>query len=135
MGVAQLWKTLRDAGCVQDFAGATLDVPRDVDGKVVAVDASVWIMEASQQGLPVVQAPGEAEAMCAALNAAGLVDAVQTKDVDALLFGATTVYRNLHLQVTSQSQCQLSRCELAAWRDALGLATGGTLALRCVSVL
>ncbi|KAL6753192.1 hypothetical protein V8C86DRAFT_3140226 [Haematococcus lacustris] len=224
MGVAQLWKTLRDAGCVQDFAGATLDVPRDVDGKVVAVDASVWIMEASQQanlqgviygtnariakvvlertlnwlrygvvpilvldgvppeaklgrlqqrhalltgkpaagwmprkrsaetgwlapcnrvitslmhslGLPVVQAPGEAEAMCAALNAAGLVDAVQTKDVDALLFGATTVYRSLHLQVTSQSQCQLSRCELAAWRDALGLATGGTLALRCVSVL
>ena len=29
----------------------------------------------------------------------GLVDACQTKDVDALLFGAQVVYKRLHLQV------------------------------------
>ena len=46
-----------------------------------------------------VQAPGEGEAMCAALNAAGLVDACATFDGDVLLFGAQTVYHTLKLQV------------------------------------
>ena len=46
-----------------------------------------------------VQAPGEGEAMCAALNAAGLVDACATFDGDVLLFGAHTVYHTLKLQV------------------------------------
>lgn len=48
------------------------------------------------------QAVGEAEAMCAALNVCGWAHAVHTADVDALLFGALTVYRQMHLQV---SQC------------------------------
>ncbi len=46
-----------------------------------------------------VQAPGEGEAMCAALNAGGLVDACATFDGDVLLFGAHTVYHTLKLQV------------------------------------
>ena len=37
--------------------------------------------------------------MCAALNAAGWAQGCATSDVDALLFGARTVYRQLHLQV------------------------------------
>lgn len=49
--------------------------------------------------MPVVQAVGEGEAMCAALAEAGLVDACHTRDVDALLFGAPCVYKSLHLQV------------------------------------
>ena len=51
------------------------------------------------QGVPCVQAVGEGEATCAALNVAGWATAAHTSDVDALLFGARTVYRQLHLQV------------------------------------
>lgn len=53
------------------------------------------------QGLPVVLAPGEAEATAAALNAAGHVDAVATPDGDALVFGACTVYPTAKLLVRS----------------------------------
>lgn len=50
------------------------------------------------QGVPCVQAVGEAEAMCAALNVCGWAHAVHTADVDALLFGTLTVYSKMHLQ-------------------------------------
>ena len=46
-----------------------------------------------------IQSPGEGEAMCAALNKAGIVDACATFDGDVLLFGAHTVYHTLKLQV------------------------------------
>ncbi|XP_017505381.3 flap endonuclease GEN homolog 1 isoform X1 [Manis javanica] len=45
-------------------------------------------------GIPWVQAAGEAEAMCAYLNAHGYVDGCLTNDGDAFLYGAQTVYRN-----------------------------------------
>ncbi|XP_075413197.1 flap endonuclease GEN homolog 1 isoform X2 [Tenrec ecaudatus] len=45
-------------------------------------------------GIPWVQAAGEAEAMCAYLNANGYVDGCLTNDGDAFLYGAQTVYRN-----------------------------------------
>ncbi|XP_033750071.1 flap endonuclease GEN homolog 1-like [Pecten maximus] len=45
-------------------------------------------------GLPFLYSDGEGEALCASLNAQGLVDGVMTSDVDAFLYGATTVYRN-----------------------------------------
>ncbi|XP_048660735.1 flap endonuclease GEN homolog 1 isoform X3 [Marmota marmota marmota] len=45
-------------------------------------------------GVPWVQAAGEAEAMCAHLNASGQVDGCLTNDGDAFLYGAQTVYRN-----------------------------------------
>jgi hypothetical protein len=51
------------------------------------------------QGVPCVQAVGEGEAMCAALNVCGWAHAVQTADADALLFGALTVYKHMQLQV------------------------------------
>lgn len=37
--------------------------------------------------------------MCAALNLCGWAHACHTLDVDVLLFGALTVYRQMHLQV------------------------------------
>ncbi|KAL8589204.1 hypothetical protein ACOMHN_017006 [Nucella lapillus] len=46
-------------------------------------------------GVPYVQSQGEAEATCAALNAAGVVDACVSDDGDCFLYGATVVYRNL----------------------------------------
>ncbi|XP_005400385.1 PREDICTED: flap endonuclease GEN homolog 1 isoform X2 [Chinchilla lanigera] len=45
-------------------------------------------------GVPWVQAAGEAEAMCAHLDAGGRVDGCLTNDGDAFLYGAQTVYRN-----------------------------------------
>ncbi|XP_003935270.1 flap endonuclease GEN homolog 1 [Saimiri boliviensis] len=45
-------------------------------------------------GIPWVQAAGEAEAMCAYLNAVGCVDGCLTNDGDTFLYGAQTVYRN-----------------------------------------
>ncbi|XP_067654302.1 uncharacterized protein [Haliotis asinina] len=45
-------------------------------------------------GIPYVHSRGEAEAMCAALDAAGLVDACITDDGDVFLYGARTVYKN-----------------------------------------
>ncbi|XP_014933858.3 flap endonuclease GEN homolog 1 isoform X2 [Acinonyx jubatus] len=48
-------------------------------------------------GIPWVQAAGEAEAMCAYLNASGYVDGCLTNDGDAFLYGAQTVYRNFSM--------------------------------------
>ncbi|XP_060084136.1 flap endonuclease GEN homolog 1-like [Ylistrum balloti] len=45
-------------------------------------------------GVPFLYSNGEGEALCAILNAEGLVDGVMTNDVDAFLYGATTVYRD-----------------------------------------
>ncbi|KAJ6220386.1 hypothetical protein RDWZM_006198 [Blomia tropicalis] len=46
-------------------------------------------------GLPVVQAPSEAEAQCVQLCKEGLVYAAATEDMDALTFGCTRLVRNL----------------------------------------
>lgn len=54
------------------------------------------------------QAPGEGEAMCAALNAAGLVHACATCDGDVLLFGAQTTFHTLKLQVRLRSSLEVS---------------------------
>lgn len=52
-----------------------------------------------------VQAPGEAEAVCAALNRAGHVDACVTKDSDALLFGAQTLFQTIKPVVRTLAAC------------------------------
>lgn len=47
-------------------------------------------------GIPVIQAPGEAEAQCSYMCKKGKVDAVCTEDTDCLVFGATTMVRDLN---------------------------------------
>lgn len=46
-------------------------------------------------GVPIVNSPSEAEAECAYLNKQGIVDYVITEDLDALVFGADRVIKNL----------------------------------------
>ncbi|XP_015443721.1 flap endonuclease GEN homolog 1 isoform X2 [Pteropus alecto] len=78
-------------------------------------------------GIPWVQAAGEAEAMCAYLNASGYVDGCLTDDGDTFLYGAQTVYRNFamtskdpHVDCYTMSSIM---SELGLNRDALvGLA-------------
>lgn len=48
----------------------------------------------NQLGIPWVKADGEAEALCAHLNATSFVDACLTNDSDSFLYGANVVYRN-----------------------------------------
>ena len=46
-------------------------------------------------GLPTVDAPGEAEAQCAAMVKGGICYATGTEDMDALTFGTPVLIRNL----------------------------------------
>uniref|UniRef100_A0A3Q3WZ05 XPG-I domain-containing protein n=1 Tax=Mola mola TaxID=94237 RepID=A0A3Q3WZ05_MOLML len=47
-------------------------------------------------GVPVIQAPGDAEALCARLVREGTVDAVASEDMDTLPFGANILIRQLN---------------------------------------
>jgi len=47
----------------------------------------------AKNSLALVQAPGEAEAELASLNAQGLVNAIMTDDCDAFIFGARTLIK------------------------------------------
>jgi flap endonuclease GEN len=76
-------------------------------------------------GFLVLQAPGEAEAACAALCTAGAVHAVLSFDGDTLLFGAGTVFRTLKLSAARDSTTEASRCTLDAVKRALGLTAPG----------
>ncbi|KAF6778096.1 hypothetical protein AHF37_02478 [Paragonimus kellicotti] len=57
----------------------------------------------SALGVPWVQSPGEAEAMCAMLNSSERVDACITNDGDAFLYGASTVYRHFTMDCRDAS--------------------------------
>lgn len=50
-------------------------------------------------GLHCVQAPGEAEAFCAQLNEAKLVDGIISQDSDCFAYGARRVYRNFTMSM------------------------------------
>lgn len=64
----------------------------------VALGRAVGLL-LSHLGLPVFYAPGEAEAVCVALERAGVVDACASFDSDTLVYGAQHVYHTLKLHV------------------------------------
>jgi len=67
-------------------------------------------------GVPVIEAPGEAEAQCAQLVKDDLVWATGTEDMDALTFGSKRLLR--HLTFSDQRKVKISEVDLAiALRD------------------
>ncbi|EFN56935.1 hypothetical protein CHLNCDRAFT_143468 [Chlorella variabilis] len=92
-------------------------------------------MMLEELGLPVFYAPGEAEAVCAALSAAGCCDACATPDGDALLYGAESLLHTVKLQTGQPRECELRRVGMAAVRRRLGLRRGGTKALGVLAML
>jgi len=73
---------------------------------------------AESLGVPCVRAPGEAEAYCAWLDRAGLVDAVVSDDSDCFCYGAKTVLRNFS---TDPKNFSVTRCTAKRLREELGL--------------
>ncbi|KAG1969317.1 flap endonuclease [Pimephales promelas] len=53
-------------------------------------------------GVPCIQAPGEAEALCAHLVKSGTVNAVASEDMDTLAFGGTVLLRQLNAKRDSE---------------------------------
>jgi len=69
-------------------------------------------------GIPCLTAPGEAEAFCSWLNAAGLVDAVISDDSDCFAYGAQTVLRHF---AADAKQFSVSRYSARRIREEVGL--------------
>ncbi len=76
-----------DMDMIRKSAAATTRVTRN-DAENAALLLKVC-------GIPVIQAPADAEAQCAALAAAGNVQAAASQDYDTLIFGAPRIVRNL----------------------------------------
>ncbi|GLC37417.1 Elongation of fatty acids protein 2 [Pleodorina starrii] len=72
-------------------------------------------------GVPVVEAPSEAEAQCAEMAKEGLVYGLATEDMDALTFGAPRVIR--HLMAPSSSNVPVQEIDRGVALNELGLDT------------
>lgn len=70
-------------------------------------------------GVPVVEAPGEAEAQCAALAKADKVFATATEDMDALTFGTPKLLRNL--SASAARKLPILQIDLAVLLQDIGL--------------
>lgn len=73
-------------------------------------------------GVPYIIAPQEAEAQCAWLDGAGLVDGVVTDDNDVFLFGARRVYRHIFesKRYVEEYRSEDLQRELGVGREELG---------------
>ena len=76
------------------LVGSRNKAARDADGVTPAMLEDIKEL-LTLFGLPFIESPMEAEAQCAALECAGVVDGVVTDDCDAFLFGASNVYKNI----------------------------------------
>ena len=106
------------------------------------VGTGIWLKRAGHDirevaeamGVTVVQAPGEAEAACAALAAGGTVDAVLTNDSDALCFGATCVWKELRLDHRGVlAKCSLVECTLDRVDEMCGFSREGIALMAALS--
>eukprot|EP01068_Selenidium_serpulae_P008981 Selendium_serpulae@DN5123_c0_g1_i1.p1 len=72
-------------------------------------------------GIPVVEAPCEAEAQCAVLCSANKVYGVGTEDADALTFGASILVRNLNFSSEAKNKHPIVAINLETALEELGL--------------
>ncbi|XP_047483664.1 uncharacterized protein LOC125035366 [Penaeus chinensis] len=77
-------------------------------------------------GVPWVQASGEAEATCAALNYHNMVEGVISQDSDVFLYGGQTVFRNF---TANQSKATVEKFSMDQLEQHLKLTRGGLLLL------
>lgn len=70
-------------------------------------------------GVPVIDAPGEAEAQCAQLNKEGLVYGIATEDMDSLTFGTPRLVR--HLMAPASQKLAVTEFDRAQVLELLGL--------------
>lgn len=99
-----------------DNDGRIVDGPSMTDVEILTQEKRTTRVSAKQQsdlkhllqamGVPVLDAPGEAEATCAALARLGLVDAVVSEDMDTLCFGAPVLLRGLSSSATKKTPVQ-----------------------------
>lgn len=92
-----------------DEKTATLEKRAEADGRTfrnhlgfASAQTKDCIQLLKLLGVPVVQAPGDAEALCAQLVKAGTVHAVASEDMDTLPFGATLLIRQLNASKDSE---------------------------------
>ena len=72
-------------------------------------------------GMPVVQAPGEAEAFCAYLTRNSKAYATVSEDMDSLTFGSPVLVRGMSSQKGSKANNDLVEIDLAKVLDSLKL--------------
>lgn len=89
---AKEWKEALEK---KDYERARKAAQRSVTITDEIVEGSKKLLEA--MGLPVIQAPGEGEALAAVMCSKGHVHSVATQDYDTLLFGAPQLVRNLSI--------------------------------------
>ncbi|KAM8966336.1 flap endonuclease 1-like [Pelodytes ibericus] len=88
-------------GIPPDIKRSRVSVPKAQIGPMVWEDLEKMLR---LLGVPFIKAPGEAEATCAALVAAGQAWGTVTEDMDALPFGSTRLIRNLKAQKNEKVQ-------------------------------
>jgi flap endonuclease-1 len=106
-------KEAGDAEAVEKYAKRTVKVTRQHNEECKRL---LRLM-----GVPVMDAPGEAEAQCAWLCREGLVYGVATEDMDTLTFGAPRVIRHLMAPSSREKEQPVTEFDRAAALSALGL--------------
>lgn len=104
-------KEAGDAEAVEKYSKRTVRVTREHNDECKRL---LRLM-----GVPVIEAPTEAEAQCAEMVKGGLVYGLATEDMDALTFGAPRVIR--HLMASSSQQASIVEIDRSKALDELGL--------------
>lgn len=82
---------------------AELEKLRKRDIEITEEDMKTLHLMCHYLGIPTVQAPGESEAFCCALNIGGYVDAVLSDDSDCVAYGCPVWLSNLELNCKDES--------------------------------
>ena len=111
---AELTKLTEEGGAAEDIERQQKRLVRASREQSEEVKTLLRLM-----GVPVLDAPCEAEATCAAICKAGLVYATGTEDMDALTFGTPILLR--HLQKAESAKLPILEINLQAKRNSCAI--------------